>query len=164
MDAIAGVHSQAHPASSRHAARDRRGFAAGAFASFTPLMGFHFILAALLAFATRGNIIASAFGTFVGNPLTFPLIWGATYSLGARILGSGGKHSEATELHSHLTWSNFSLEAVWPLVWPMIVGGVILGALVWVLMYFPIRAMIASYQNKRAARISRREAATQAAE
>lgn len=63
------------------------GFAAGAFASFLPLVGLHFILAAALAFAVRGNIIASAVGTVVGNPLTFPMIWFATYKVGLTLTG-----------------------------------------------------------------------------
>lgn len=140
------------------------GVAAGVFASFTPLMGLHFILAAFMAWASRGSIIASAFGTFVGNPLTFPLIWGATYSLGARILGYNGAHEAATHLHDHLTWSNFSLHAVWTLILPMLVGGVIMGSVGWVLFYFPIKAAIAGYQNRRNARIAERSASAQAAE
>ena len=54
------------------------GVAAGAFTSFTPFMGLHFLFAALFAWAIRGNLLASALGTFVGNPLTFPFIWAAT--------------------------------------------------------------------------------------
>ena len=63
------------------------GFAAGAFASFTPLIGLHFILALVLALVVRGNILASAVGTVVGNPVTFPFIWLATYQVGSRIIG-----------------------------------------------------------------------------
>ena len=67
------------------------GFAAGAFASFTPFIGFHFLLAALAAFLVRGNLIASAVGTVVGNPVTFPFIWIASYNVGARMLGLSKK-------------------------------------------------------------------------
>ena len=42
------------------------GFACGAAVSFTPLIGFHFALAALLALLVRGNLLASALGTAVG--------------------------------------------------------------------------------------------------
>jgi hypothetical protein len=35
----------------------------------------HFVLSALLAYIARANIIASAIGTVVGNPWTFPFIW-----------------------------------------------------------------------------------------
>lgn len=66
------------------------GFALGAFASFTPFIGFHFLLAAVLAFVLRGNLLASAAGTVVGNPLTFPLIWIATFKLGNALTGGAG--------------------------------------------------------------------------
>ena len=65
------------------------GFACGVMASFTPFFGFHFVIAAALAFITRGNILASAIGTFVGNPLTFPFIAGTAMYLGHRITGIG---------------------------------------------------------------------------
>ncbi|MCC0048724.1 MAG: DUF2062 domain-containing protein [Tepidamorphaceae bacterium] len=137
------------------------GFAAGVFASFTPLMGFHFILAAFMAWLTRGSIIASAFGTFIGNPLTFPLIWGATYGIGAKILGNHGADHAATHLHEHI----WSLKSLWTLILPMSIGGVILGSIGWLMFYFPIRAMISGYQNRRNARIAARNGATtQAAE
>ena len=61
------------------------GFAAGAAVSFTPLVGFHFILAIVLAFVTRGSLIAALLGTAVGNPLTFPLIFTASYWIGDRM-------------------------------------------------------------------------------
>ena len=35
------------------------GFACGAFVSFTPLFGFHYLLAIALAWALRGSVIAS---------------------------------------------------------------------------------------------------------
>lgn len=66
------VHRMARLSASPHAIA--LGFAAGAFVSFTPFIGFHFILAGLLAFSLRASIIASAIGTVVGNPVTFPFI------------------------------------------------------------------------------------------
>ena len=52
------------------------GFACGAMVSFTPLLGLHFVLAVVFAYLIRGNFIAALIGTVVGNPLTFPFIWG----------------------------------------------------------------------------------------
>ena len=51
------------------------GFACGGMVSFTPLLGFHFVLAVIFAYLIRGNIIAALIGTVVGNPITFPFIW-----------------------------------------------------------------------------------------
>src|SRR5215207_1487138 len=68
------------------------GAAVGAAVSFTPFIGFHFILAFLIAWPLRGNMIAGAIGTCVGNPLTFPLIWATTYELGHLIMNQEGRH------------------------------------------------------------------------
>ena len=66
------------------------GFACGAAISFTPFVGFHMILAAATAFLLRGNIIASAVGTVVGNPWTFPFIWISVLYTGRLMLGETG--------------------------------------------------------------------------
>ncbi|WP_128254729.1 DUF2062 domain-containing protein [Falsirhodobacter deserti] len=67
--------------------RVARGFAAGVFISFTPLFGLHFLGAAAIAWAIRGNILAALLGTFVGNPLTMPLIALVSVGLGQWIMG-----------------------------------------------------------------------------
>src|SRR5690606_29552406 len=63
------------------------GVAAGMCASFTPFIGLHILLAFVVAWPLRGNFVAAALGTALGNPLTFPFIWGATLQLGRFILG-----------------------------------------------------------------------------
>jgi len=70
------------------------GFACGAAVSFTPFIGFHFILGALIAWAMRGNILASAIGTAVGNPWTFAFIWPGIFWLGRTILGYENRSEE----------------------------------------------------------------------
>ena len=67
--------------------RISRGVAAGVFVCFTPLFGLHFISAALLAWLIRGNRLAAVLATFVGNPITFPLIAELSMGLGSRFLG-----------------------------------------------------------------------------
>ena len=58
------------------------GVAAGVFASFTPFLGLHFIIAFVVAYVIAGNLLAAALGTFFGNPATFPIIWASTYKVG----------------------------------------------------------------------------------
>lgn len=65
------------------------GFASGAAMSFLPLIGLHFIISFGLAWLVRGNMIAAALGTAVGNPLTFPIIYSTAYRLGRQILSVG---------------------------------------------------------------------------
>ena len=67
--------------------RIARGVFAGVFVSFTPLFGFHFLLAAGLAWLMRGNLIAALLGTFVGNPITTPIIALSAVETGHWLLG-----------------------------------------------------------------------------
>ncbi len=136
------------------------GCAYGVFVSFTPYMGFHFLLAGLLAWVSRANVIASAFGTFVGNPLTFPFIWIATYNLGNLILGEEG-HFNARTLGEGFEklWAGIwglstdvlrgAMEILWPLIKPMTIGGIPLGALAGAIFYYLTKRAVDAYQARR---------------
>ncbi|MFL2659896.1 MAG: DUF2062 domain-containing protein [Alphaproteobacteria bacterium] len=82
------------------------GFACGAGISFTPFLGLHFILSGIMAYLLRGSIIASAIGTFIGNPLTFPFIWALVYSTGSLMVGVD------TSAHNIGELFNFALEKI----------------------------------------------------
>ncbi len=143
-----------------------RGFAAGAFASFTPLMGFHFMLAAACAFLIRGNLIASALGTAVGNPLTFPFIWAATYKLGHLILGSSpheiARREGATEHGFNLLEQSF--DTLWPVIKPMMIGGIPLGLVCGALCYVIVFQSVRTYQEAKRLRLEKRRDAVRNAE
>lgn len=115
------------------------GVAAGVFASFTPFIGFHFIIAFVLAFVIGGNLLAAGLGTFFGNPLTFPVIWVSTFSVGNYILG---RPPHLGPLHHGL--AERSLDALWPVIEPMSVGAIPLGLPVALIFYcvgyFGVRA------------------------
>jgi uncharacterized protein (DUF2062 family) len=63
------------------------GFSAGVGMSFTPFIGFHVLLAILLATWIKGNVVVAFIGTIIGNPWTFPFIWALIYWVGTSILG-----------------------------------------------------------------------------
>lgn len=115
-------------------------------------MGLHFILAAVFAWLIRGNLIASALGTFVGNPITFPFIWAATYQTGHWVLQSQATHEDAPALGVasarifssiwKLDWDAAltALSNIWfPVLYPMTVGGMLIGPLVAIPIYFATR-------------------------
>lgn len=137
------------------------GFSCGAFASFTPFMGFHFLLAAAVAMIVRGNLLASALGTVVGNPLTFPFIWAITYKLGHVILGTGTLDTSADATHGlmHADLLTHSLDALWPLLKPMIIGGLPLGLACGLLCYFPVYFSVKAYQERKQRRLAARQTA-----
>jgi len=135
------------------------GFAAGAAVSFTPLIGFHFLLGAAVAYLIRGNLIASAFGTLVGNPWTFPFIWVAIYELGTSIMPGMAEPVPWREMD----W-NFLMAHIPDVLVPMLFGGLILSVIVWPLVYFPMYRLIAKLKAGRAARrIRKAQAAREAA-
>jgi len=99
------------------------GFAAGVAVSFTPLIGFHFILGIGLAWIIRGNMILSMIGTVVGNPWTFPLIWVLIYAVGSQILGRTPTEADVTALSY-----NFLLNSPGEVLVSMLVGGLAIGS------------------------------------
>ncbi len=120
------------------------GFACGSAISFTPFIGFHFILSGLLAWAIGGNVVAALIGTVVGNPWTFPFIWVAVYKLGCLILGW-----KSVDILSHGLTLTYILQRPQMVLLPMIVGSVPAGAVAWVVSYWPVRYIVSDYQAVR---------------
>ena len=132
------------------------GVAAGAFASFLPYMGFHFLIAAGLAWLLRGNLIASALGTAVGNPITFPFIWGCSLGLGRYVLdGSEPGQLKPLELGRVLWELDFAL--LWqPFLKPMTVGGAMLGTLCGLILYLVTYWAVGVFREQRRKRLADR--------
>ena len=137
------------------------GFAAGVFVSFTPFIGLHFILAALTAVLVRGNLIASAIGTAVGNPITFPFIWIASYNIGAQLLGLAAKDKLEIQITDESVgiWNDGPiafLQVLWnsiePVIMPMLLGGIPLGVLCATISYFFVRSTVQQFKSRRTLR------------
>jgi uncharacterized protein (DUF2062 family) len=126
------------------------GFACGVMSSFTPLFGFHFVIAALLALAVRGNVLASAMGTFMGNPVTFPLIAGSALSCGAWMMGES-EHLRAFTPAMVFEDFDLFLRAVFV---PYLVGGIAPGLFAATGIYFLVRPVIAAYQKRRRSKLA----------
>jgi uncharacterized protein len=133
------------------------GVAAGAFASFTPFLGFHFMIGFAVAWLCRGNLIASAFGTFVGNPLTFPFIWIATYDVGYWLLhGAEAPNEPAMSIDM---FSGQAFEGILPVLVPMVVGGVPLGLACAGVTYYLTRSTVEAYQTQKREKLAAKAAA-----
>ena len=147
------------------------GMSCGIFVSFTPLFGLHFLIAGLLSYLLRANVLASLIGTFVGNPITFPIITVFNLKLGEWILGSsqyssgdGGKIFEGFLDFIFLIYKSFFTEGsigennvprinefLNGVFIPYSLGGLILGIFIAVVSYFLLRPLVATYQKKRSA-------------
>lgn len=133
------------------------GLACGAAISFTPFIGFHFVCAALLALLMRANVVASAIGTAVGNPWTFPFIWTWIYAIGQWLIGG-----EAVSDLPAVLGINYIFERPLDVLWPMTVGGVPTAIVMWFAFFVPVRAAVAEYQHVRRRRIRRKMRAERA--
>lgn len=63
------------------------GLAVGVFTSFQPILGFQMLFAGAVAWLLRASVGAALIGTFAGGPVTWPIMWLASYQLGAALLG-----------------------------------------------------------------------------
>ena len=111
--------------------------------SFTPLLGLHFILAVIFAYLIRGNFIAALIGTVVGNPITFPFIWGMIYKIGTYVTNI------KVEKINHEINFDMIVSQTYEIFFPMLVGGVIIAPLVWVITYFVIYSFITSFKRRK---------------
>ena len=129
------------------------GLACGAAVSFTPFIGLHFLFAALTAWLIGGNLFASAIGTAVGNPWTFPFIWVFIYRVGCWMLGWEVGHALPEELSMA-----YIFEEPRAILLPMFLGSIPTGLVVWVAIFWPVRKIVANYQNMRRRRREKRRA------
>lgn len=160
------------------------GCAIGAFVSFSPLFGLHFIVAALIAKLVRVNIISALFGTAVGNPLSFPFIAAGSMSVGSLVLGrvQTAKHTDGEgvidafmdvgRLMYEGIRSALGLSGPGTVSWseafarlnefgdqvmlPYAIGGTICGIPVAIATFYIVRPTIAAYQKRRAEKLAKR--------
>ena len=133
------------------------GLAAGAFVSASPFIGMHLLIAALIAWVFGGNIIASAVGTWAGNPLSFPFIWLTTFNIGHLMLGTEDKAGDLPELSFGL-FIDAPMSALLPVILPMAVGGLVVGTVMAVAAYYPSLWAVRFYQKRRRDKLQRAQA------
>ncbi len=131
------------------------GLAAGVVSSLTPFIGFHFLIAFAIAYLISGNMLAAGLGTAVGNPLTFPFIWAATWEVGNRMVGQGDPVGGAVDLHR--LWHQFGIAHIWqPILKPMLVGAIPIAVISAVLVYPATYVAVERFQRQRRERLSAR--------
>lgn len=125
------------------------GFACGIFAAFIPILGIHIAVALAVAWVIGGNIAAAVIGTTLGNPLILPFIWAATLEAG-RFVMTGSLSGDPLPHHLGSMLRHLDFAVLWePLIKPMLIGAVPLGLAAALLVYFPVRWAVASFQNRR---------------
>jgi uncharacterized protein (DUF2062 family) len=128
------------------------GFGAGIFIGWSPLFGFHYLMAVGLSLLLRGNVLAAVLSTSIANPLTLAALWALDYKVGALILGHhphpppGITHSVAEK----------SMAKLLPVIEPMIVGWIILGTVSGLVSYFIVGYAVRAFQHARRERLHAR--------
>jgi len=152
-----------------------RGIWAGVFTTFTPFYTMHFVVAGLLAFIMRGNILAALLGTFFGNPLTYVPIGVVSLQTGYYLLGTKlspdvertlmGKFVDAGEDLTRNFWywvhgrpqDWHGLRVFWhDVFYPYMIGGIIPGIVAATIAYLISEPLIRAYQTRRKGAIKKR--------
>jgi uncharacterized protein (DUF2062 family) len=151
-----------------------RGVFAGILIGMLPVFGLQFVLAGLLAWAIRGNILAAVICTFVSNPLTYAPMGLALISFGhwtlgmreplsarliARSFAKAGDdlwfNVQAIFTHDVTRWDG--LVAFWHTIFlPYLVGGLIVGTICGLIGHALTVGLVRAYQSARARKLAER--------
>lgn len=148
--------------------RISRGIWAGVFTAFTPFYGLHFVVAAIISWVMRGNLLAALMATFFGNPLTYVPIGLVSLQTGHFLLGTEydegahrsftGKFVDAGADLKNNFWAMFTgeepdwhaLEVFYETVFfPYLIGGLIPGVIAATICYYLSVPLIRAYQKRR---------------
>lgn len=132
------------------------GFATGIAISFTPFIGIHLMLGAILSWMLGGSLVAMALGTIIaGNPWTFPLIWITTYRLGYALMGEYEPVSYPETLDHQFLFSDL-LHKPLELLLPMTIGSIPFCLVFGFLSFFLARKLVRRSREDRKARMDAR--------
>jgi uncharacterized protein len=109
------------------------GIALGNFVGFIPVMGTHTIIAIGLAYILRLNTLIVLLGTQISNPISYPFQLFITAEVGSLLLN--GRFLE-------MRFSKNIGYYLDHLVWPIVLGSLILGTIVSGLSYFLVKSFL----------------------
>lgn len=138
-----------------------RGFAIGVAVNFWPILFTHLLFGYIFCRLIRGSLLSMFIGTLLGNPWTFALVYPVMYKIGKIMLGLRPTHSEHAIDSAAGIWSR-----IWPIhsfeasmhsiaiafqeiLFPLMIGGFLLGLPVTIFSFYLMRNMIEVYQSQR---------------
>ena len=120
-------------------------YGTGIFLAFFPIFGIHTLMALGLAWAFRLNRVAVLAGTFANNPWTVGPMYTAGTFVGCALLGvSPTRVSEVDWSLSGPALYASALESFRLLLWPFLLGNLVLGLGAAAIAFFVIRAVLSS--------------------
>jgi uncharacterized protein (DUF2062 family) len=142
--------------------------ALGVGIGLSPFIGFHFILAIVLAYAFRLSRFDTVLGSLTGNPWTLPPFFAVGYRVGRALLGYGPARVPPLQweriLHEDF-WVAFRGPGFGPRLASFIVGTMLLALVIAFGVYWAVLAGLRLYHRRHpriAARAARRRARAEA--
>jgi uncharacterized protein (TIGR03546 family) len=121
-----------------------RAMALGVFIGVTPTIPFHTALIMVICLLFRQNITAAILGaTIISNPVTIPFLYLAEYELGRIVLGVSENPFNVTNYDVRSL-----LEIGWHIVYPLMVGGLLLAVVFTVPSYFITYHAVVKLRNR----------------
>jgi uncharacterized protein len=125
-------------------------FAIGIFISFSPFYFLHTILALGAAYIFRLNVVAIMIGAWMNNPITTPFFYALGYFLGNFLIGGESLISgiPGKELMSFHFWSEILATNFWNIIYQLLIGCTILGALGGAVSYIAVKYAVISFRRR----------------
>ncbi len=122
-------------------------FGIGVFIAFFPILGIHTGLALGIALLFRLNKVAILVGAWINNPWTIAPIYSAGTLVGCALLGVAPVSPAGVDwsLRGRVFYSELAT-ALAPLVWPFVIGNLVLGALAGTAAFFLLRFLLARWR------------------
>jgi uncharacterized protein (DUF2062 family) len=119
-------------------------FGLGVFIAFFPLLGIHTGMALVIAILLRLNRVAILVGCWINNPWTIAPMYSAGTLLGCVLLGVAPGSPVAIDwsLKGRAFYSAL-VATLRPLVWPFVVGTLVLGVVAGLVAFLLLRTLLA---------------------
>ena len=115
-------------------------FGIGVFLAFFPVLGIHTGLALGVALLFRLSKVAILAGAWINNPWTIAPLYGAGTLLGCALLGVAPLSPSAIDWKAN-SYASLATH-LQPLLWPFIVGNLVLGAVAGIVGFVVLRSVL----------------------
>jgi len=123
-------------------------FGIGVFIAFFPILGIHTLMALGVAFAFRLSRAVTLLGAYVNNPWTIVPLYTAGTVVGSWLLGTPLQGRPfATWGGGHGALVHALIDAVYPYLWPYVIGNSVLGVVGGVSAYLAVRFALERQQR-----------------
>ncbi len=126
----------------------------GTFVAYQPIVGFQMIVGAIVCKLIRANVIASLPLAWITNPVTIVPIYYGTYKLGVVFTGGDLSYEDMQALWGGIGELGLldgiveGTRMLLGVMWPMVVGGAIIGIVNGAIFYVLVKRFVTAYQAR----------------